>query len=91
VRELNAIIEEKNMLFPIPVVALDATGSVGQRFVQLLAAHPWFRLAAVTGSDRTVGQPYGETCHWVLAEPMPESVRSLTILNLAWIVGPVLG
>jgi aspartate-semialdehyde dehydrogenase len=65
---------------PIPVAVLGATGSVGQRFVQLLANHPWFRLAAVTGSDRTVGQPYGEACRWVLVEPMPASARHLTIL-----------
>jgi aspartate-semialdehyde dehydrogenase len=64
----------------IPVAVLGATGSVGQRFVQLLADHPWFELAAVTGSDRTVGQPYGEACRWVLAEPMPASARELTVL-----------
>jgi aspartate-semialdehyde dehydrogenase len=64
----------------IPVAVLGATGSVGQRFVQLLADHPWFELAAVTGSDRTVGQPYGEACRWVLAEPMPTSARELTVL-----------
>lgn len=64
----------------IPVAVLGATGSVGQRFVQLLANHPWFRLAAVTGSDRTIGQLYGEACRWVLAEPMPESARNLIVL-----------
>jgi aspartate-semialdehyde dehydrogenase len=65
----------------IPVAVLGATGNVGQRFVQLLAAHPWFTLAAVTGSERAVGGLYGEVCHWVLAEPMPESARSLTVLK----------
>ena len=44
----------------IPVGILGATGTVGQRFVQLLADHPWFEVVAVTGSDRTVGRPYGE-------------------------------
>jgi len=29
---------------------LGATGTVGQRFVQLLANHPWFEVVAVTGS-----------------------------------------
>ncbi len=55
----------------IPVSVLGATGSVGQRFVQLLDGHPWFEVVALTGSARSVGSPYGEACHWVLAQPMP--------------------
>lgn len=65
----------------IPVAVLGATGSVGQRFVQLLDAHPWFELVAVTGSERTVGKRYGQACHWVLAEPMPEAVQHLPVLE----------
>jgi aspartate-semialdehyde dehydrogenase len=57
---------------PISVCVLGATGSVGQRFVQLLDGHPWFRVTALTGSDRSVGMRYGEVCRWVLTEPMPE-------------------
>ena len=56
---------------PIPVAVLGATGSVGQRFVQLLDAHPWFRVAALTGSARTAGQRYGAACRWILETPMP--------------------
>ena len=55
----------------IPVAILAATGSVGQRFVQLLDGHPWFEVVALTGSDRAVGQPYGQVCRWVLPVPMP--------------------
>jgi aspartate-semialdehyde dehydrogenase len=69
-----------NMKNKIPVVVLAATGSVGQRFVSLLANHPWFEVTAVTGSDRTIGQPYGDGCKWLLSEPIPESVRNLTVL-----------
>ena len=50
----------------IPVAVLGATGSVGQRFVQLLDGHPWFEVHALTGSDRSVGQPYGQACRWIL-------------------------
>lgn len=53
------------------VSVLAATGSVGQRFVQLLDNHPWFEVISLTGSDRSIGQKYGEACHWVLPEPMP--------------------
>ena len=47
----------------IPVSILGATVSVGQRFVQLLDGHPWFEVVALTGSARSVGNPYEETCH----------------------------
>ena len=39
----------------IPVAVLGATGSVGQRFVQLLEHHPWFRLHEVVASERRAG------------------------------------
>ena len=64
----------------IPVAVLAATGSVGQRFVQLLDGHPWFEVVALSGSDRTVGQPYGEACRWVLPGPMPEAAAGLPVL-----------
>ena len=56
----------------ISVVVLAATGSVGQRFIQLLDCHPLFKVTALTASDRSVGQPYAKACHWILPEPMPE-------------------
>ncbi len=55
----------------IPVVVLGATGSVGQRFIQRLDFHPWFEVVAITGSERSAGKPYRETCRWLLSEPMP--------------------
>ncbi|BAJ63110.1 aspartate-semialdehyde dehydrogenase [Anaerolinea thermophila] len=64
----------------IPVGVLAATGSVGQRFIQLLEGHPWFEVVAVTGSDRGTGKPYGEVCRWLLPGDMPERVRNLPVL-----------
>jgi len=63
----------------IRVAVLAATGSVGQRFVQLLDGHPWFEVAALTGSDRSIGRTYGEACHWVLPEPMPAWARQMVV------------
>lgn len=63
----------------IPVSVLGATGAVGQRFVQLLADHPWFEIVALTGSERTSGGEYGEVCRWVLDEDIPESVREMKV------------
>jgi aspartate-semialdehyde dehydrogenase len=58
---------------------LGATGSVGQRFVQLLADHPWFRLAEVVASDRSAGRRYAEATEWRLSANMPESARELVV------------
>ncbi len=64
----------------IPVAVLAATGSVGQRFVQLLDNHPWFEVVALTASDRSIGQPFGQACHWILPEPMPGWASQLTVV-----------
>jgi len=58
---------------------LGATGAVGQRFVQLLAHHPWFTIGALAASDRSVGKLYGEATRWILGTPMPEPVAEVTI------------
>ena len=63
----------------IKVAVLGATGAVGQRFVQLLENHPWFEVTALTGSDRSVGQLYGDVCRWVLDKPMPDYARKLCV------------
>jgi aspartate-semialdehyde dehydrogenase len=64
----------------IPVAVLAATGSVGQRFVQLLDNHPWFKVVALTASDRSEGRTYREACHWILTDPMPEWAEDLVML-----------
>ena len=63
----------------IPVSVLGATGSVGQRFVQLLNGHPWFEVVALTGSDRKIGKPYGSACNWVLDEAMPAWAETMRL------------
>jgi aspartate-semialdehyde dehydrogenase len=62
------------------VAVLGATGTVGQRFIQLLDGHPWFEVAALTGSERSAGQTYAEASRWVLDTPMPAAVRDMVIL-----------
>lgn len=65
----------------IPVGVLGATGAVGQRFVQLLASHPWFEVAEVAASDRSAGRPYAEACTWRLSGAPPFAVAKLTVSN----------
>jgi aspartate-semialdehyde dehydrogenase len=66
----------------IDVAILGATGTVGQRFVQLLAGHPWFRVAEVAASDRSAGRPYAEATRWVLPGSPPPDVAAMTVLPL---------
>jgi len=63
----------------IPVGILGATGAVGQRFIQLLADHPWFEVVEVAASDRSAGKAYREACTWRLAGAPPESVAGLGV------------
>jgi len=63
----------------IPVAVAGATGSVGQRFVALLARHPWFELRAVTASERSAGRSYREAVSWMQAEPLPAAVAELEV------------
>ncbi|MCD4672756.1 MAG: aspartate-semialdehyde dehydrogenase [Anaerolineaceae bacterium] len=66
----------------IPVAVLGATGIVGQRFVQMLADHPWFEIAALVGSKRSAGRKYGEAANWVIAGDPPEGIIDMTVLGL---------
>jgi aspartate-semialdehyde dehydrogenase len=67
----------------IPVAVAGATGLVGQRFVALLAEHPWFRPTVVTGSARSVGRRYREAADWRLASPLPAAVGELVVADNA--------
>lgn len=63
----------------IKVGVLGATGAVGQRFVHLLAHHPWFEIATLTASDRSVGKPYREAAKWLIRGGMPEAVTDMIL------------
>lgn len=65
----------------IPVGVLGATGNVGQRFIQLLDGHPWFRVAEVVASERSAGRAYRDATEWRLSANMPDSVQSLQVLD----------
>ncbi|MDT7781392.1 MAG: aspartate-semialdehyde dehydrogenase [Acidobacteriota bacterium] len=58
---------------------LGATGTVGQRFIQLLENHPQFEVTALAASDRSQGKTYAEACVWRLPGEMPLAVRGLNV------------
>lgn len=63
------------------VAVLGATGTVGQRFVQLLDGHPWFEVAEVMASDQSARKTYGEAVasRWKLPTPVPPRVADLKV------------
>jgi aspartate-semialdehyde dehydrogenase len=63
----------------IPVAVLGATGTVGQKFVSLLADHPWFEVASVAASSTSAGRTYEEVVRWREASPLPRRVAAMTI------------
>jgi aspartate-semialdehyde dehydrogenase len=67
------------MTAKIPVSILGATGTVGQKFVRLLADHPWFEIASVAASSASAGHRYGETVRWRETTPLPDRVAAMTV------------
>ncbi|MBA3497898.1 MAG: aspartate-semialdehyde dehydrogenase [Gemmatimonadales bacterium] len=63
----------------IPVSILGATGTVGQKFVRLLADHPWFEVAAVAASAASAGKRYGDVVRWREPVVLPERIAALTV------------
>jgi aspartate-semialdehyde dehydrogenase len=63
----------------IPVAVLGATGTVGQKFVRLLARHPWFELTALAASSNSVGKSYGEAVRWREPVELPGSLAAMPV------------
>jgi aspartate-semialdehyde dehydrogenase len=67
------------MTSKIPVGILGATGTVGQRFIQLLHEHPWFEITWLAASDRSAGKLYSEAAKWNLATPIPARIAAMKV------------
>jgi aspartate-semialdehyde dehydrogenase len=61
---------------------LGATGTVGQRLVELLAHHPWFELTEVAASERSSGKRYSEAVNWHLNRSIPVAAANLVVKGL---------
>ncbi len=60
---------------------LGATGMMGQKFVQLLADHPWFEVSALAASDKSVGKSYATTAGARSVKELSEVVRNLEVVE----------
>lgn len=58
---------------------LGATGSVGQRFILLLADHPFLELHALGASERSAGKKYKDAVKWKQSSPMSETLSNLVV------------
>ena len=65
----------------LKVGVIGGTGMVGQRFVSLLAEHPWFQLTVIAASDRSAGKTYEQAVgtRWALEVPMPEQAKGIVV------------
>jgi aspartate-semialdehyde dehydrogenase len=63
----------------IPVSILGATGTVGQKFVRLLADHPWFDVAGIAASSASAGKCYEEVARWREPVPLPRSIAEMVV------------
>jgi aspartate-semialdehyde dehydrogenase len=63
----------------LPVGILGATGTVGQRFIELLQDHPLFYIKAIGASSRSAGKSFSEACNWKMTTPIPENISKMAI------------
>lgn len=65
----------------LKVGMLGATGMVGQRFIALLANHPWFEVASLAASSRSAGKTYQEAVagRWSVSSAIPPTIRKIKV------------
>jgi len=65
----------------IKVGILGATGTVGQRFVELLDNHPWFEVTELAASEKSAGKSYNEAMQgrWKISADIPEYAKKMEI------------
>ena len=67
----------------IEVGILGATGTVGQRFIELLAKHPWFKVTWLGASERSAGKAFRDATPWRLPAELPADVAKLVVETAA--------
>ena len=62
---------------------IGATGMVGQRFITLLAGHPYFNISVLAASPKSAGKKFSEAVdgRWKISVPMPEQVKDMIVYD----------
>ena len=65
----------------IKVGILGATGTVGQRFIELLCDHPYFEVTELAASEKSAGKSYVDAVkgRWKISSDIPEYARGLIV------------
>ena len=64
------------------VAILGATGAVGQRFIQLLQGHPWFKIEVLAASERSAGKKYKDACNWFMESKLPQRIGEMNVVDV---------
>ena len=64
---------------------IGATGMVGQRFISLLANHPWCQINCVAASSRSAGKTYRDAVgeRWAFPWEIPAAAADMTVMDAA--------
>ena len=67
----------------LKVGIIGATGMVGQRFIMLLADHPYFEITALVAGPRSAGQKYGKAVlgRWKMKAACPEKILNMEVIS----------
>lgn len=63
----------------ISVAILGATGSVGQKFLELLTDHPLFEVNEVAASEKSSGKKYKDATNWVMQKLLKKEFGEMIV------------
>jgi len=63
----------------IPVAILGATGSVGQKFIELLSNHPWFEIDELAASGKSANKKYTDATKWVMSSRLNSGIGNMKV------------
>ncbi len=69
------------MSYKRKVAVLGATGAVGQRYIQLLQGHPWFKVEVLAASERSAGKRYKDAANWTMESNLPKEIAEMNVAN----------
>ena len=71
----------------LKVGIVGATGMVGQRFIMLLADHPYFEISALIAGPRSAGKTYGEAVEgrWKMKTECPEWIKKMPVISSEYV------
>ncbi|PID58169.1 MAG: aspartate-semialdehyde dehydrogenase [Ignavibacteriae bacterium] len=63
----------------IGIAIIGATGSVGQKFVELLTNHPWFEISELAASEKSAGKKYKDAVNWLMSSKLDDRIADMVV------------